>query len=86
MLAVELIFAPVALKSLRILPKRDAEALIAKLKQFAASPFSDHSFAKGLTGGGTRIRHGDWRAICVVDGKTVTVIVVKIGNRREVYR
>ena len=86
MAAVELIFAPAALKSLRILPKRDAEALIAKLKQFAASPFSDHSFAKGLTGGGTRIRHGDWRAICVVDGKTVTVIVVKIGNRREVYR
>lgn len=74
--SVELIFAPAAIQSLRVVPKRDAEALIAKLKQFAASSFS----AKGLTGGGTWIRHGDWRAVCVVDGKTVTVIVVKIGN------
>lgn len=83
---MELIFTPAALKSVRTLPKRDAEALVAKLERFATNPFADHSFAKGLTGGGTRVRHGDWRAVCEVDGKLVTVTVVKIGNRREVYR
>jgi len=83
---MELIFAPAALRSLRSIRPHDAEALVAKLKQFAADPFGKHSFAKGLTGGGTRVRHGDWRAVCVIDGKTVSVIVVKIGNRREVYR
>ncbi|HEV2674483.1 MAG TPA: type II toxin-antitoxin system RelE/ParE family toxin [Aliidongia sp.] len=83
---MELVFTPAALKSLRPMSKHDAEALLGKLKQFAASPFTSHSFAKALTGGGTRVRHGDWRAVCVVDGKTVTVTVVKIGNRKEVYK
>jgi len=33
-----------------------------------------------------RIRVGDYRVIYRVDGKQVTVLIVKIGHRREVYR
>ena len=84
---MELIFTAVATRALRQMPKRDAEALLTKLKQFAAAPFEPHGFAKALKGmEGTRIRHGDWRAVCVVDGKAVTVTVVKIAKRSEVYR
>ena len=33
-----------------------------------------------------RIRIGDYRVIYRVDGKRVTVLVLKVGHRREVYR
>ncbi len=33
-----------------------------------------------------KYRVGDYRVICNILDSTLTVIVVKIGNRREVYR
>jgi mRNA interferase RelE/StbE len=33
-----------------------------------------------------RIRQGDWRAVYEIDDEKKTVVVVKIGHRREVYR
>ena len=83
---MDLIFARSADRSLGKMPKHDAIGLLAKLKTFASDPFAPHSFAKALTGGGVRVRHGDWRAICEVDGSRLVVLVIKIGNRREIYR
>jgi mRNA interferase RelE/StbE len=37
-------------------------------------------------GGLWRYRVGDYRVICEVQDASVTVLVVKIGPRREVYR
>jgi hypothetical protein len=36
--------------------------------------------------GGVRIRHGDWRAVCEIDGREMIVLVVRIGHRKDVYR
>ncbi len=83
---MDLIFTRVADKSLRGMPKRDAVALLAKLKTFAAAPVAQHGFAKALVGGGVRVRHGDWRAICEIYGGKMIVLVVRIGHRREIYR
>jgi mRNA interferase RelE/StbE len=33
-----------------------------------------------------KYRIGDYRIICIILDKIVTVVVVKIGNRREVYK
>ena len=35
---------------------------------------------------GYRIRQGDWRVVYLVDDAARRVDVMKIGNRREVYR
>jgi mRNA interferase RelE/StbE len=83
---MDLTFTRSADKSLGKMPRHDAAALLAKLKVFAVDPFKSHSFAKALTGGGARIRHGDWRAICDVDCGRLVVLVVEIGHRREIYR
>jgi mRNA interferase RelE/StbE len=83
---VNLIFTRAADKSLNGMPKRDAAAMLAKLKTFAADPFAPHGFAKALVGGGVRFRHGDWRAVCEVDGVRGTVVVLEIGHTREIYR
>lgn len=75
-----------ALKALLRMPKQDSAGLREKLKLFAAAPYDKHPWAKGFGGGTGRIRHGDWRAIYQIDGPTVTVMILKIGNRKEVYR
>jgi mRNA interferase RelE/StbE len=43
-------------------------------------------WAKAVGGGRGRIRHGDWRAVYTIDGDVMVVTVLKIGNRKEVYR
>ena len=40
----------------------------------------------GKLGGLWRYRVGDCRVICEIQGTSLCVLVVKIGNRREVYR
>lgn len=40
----------------------------------------------GTLGGLWRYRVGDCRVICEIQGTSLCVLVVKIGNRREVYR
>ena len=33
-----------------------------------------------------KYRVGDWRVICQIRDKEILIIVVRLGNRREVYR
>jgi mRNA interferase RelE/StbE len=68
------------------MPAKDARALRDKLELFAADPVAPHPWAKAFGAGMGRIRHGDWRALYRIDGSTITVVVVKIGNRKDVYR
>lgn len=75
-----------ALKVLLRMPKSDADGLRTKLKSFAAAPYDPHPWAKAFGGGQGRIRHGDWRAVYTIDGDVMVVTVLKIGNRKEVYR
>ncbi len=83
---MNLIITAPAARALSKMPTRDAEALREKLTVFAADPFATNAWAKRLTGSAdVRVRHGDWRAICRIDRGELTVFVVKVGNRREVY-
>ena len=33
-----------------------------------------------------KYRVGDWRIICRIEDEQVTILVVRVGNRRDVYR
>jgi mRNA interferase RelE/StbE len=84
---MELFFSPVAVKALTKLPAKDAAALMAKLQQVAANPAGQHSWAKRLTPHpGFRIRHGDWRAIYILNFDADKMTVEKIAKRDEVYK
>jgi mRNA interferase RelE/StbE len=84
--AMKLVIESAALKALLRMPQGDAAALRDKLKTFAADPYAPHPWAKAFGGRNGRIRHGDWRAVYEIQGETVTVIILKIGNRKEIYR
>ena len=83
---MNLVIESAALKALLKMPNGDAQALRQKLKVFAADPTAAHPWAKNFGGGRGRIRHGDWRALYEIDGTRLTVTVIKVGNRKEVYR
>ena len=83
---MKLLIEAAALKALIRMPQRDSAALRDKLKAFAADPYAPHPWAKAFGSNSGRIRHGDWRALYEIDGGTVTVTILKIGNRKEVYR
>ncbi|HYF85677.1 type II toxin-antitoxin system RelE family toxin [Azospirillum sp.] len=83
---MKLVIEASALKMLLRMPASDADGLRRKLKAFAAAPHDPHPWAKAFGGGRGRIRHGDWRAVYTIDGDVMVVTVLKIGNRKEVYR
>lgn len=60
---------------------RYAAAIEAKLEHFAATGAGD---VKKLAGSSIyRLRHGDWRALFEIEDG---VIVLRVLNRKEVYR
>ena len=83
---MKLVIEAAALKALIRMPQRDAAAMRDKLKIFAEAPYAPHSWVKAFGANSGRIRHGDWRALYEIDGGKVTVTILKIGNRKEVYR
>lgn len=71
--------------------KIDAEARSRILKKLAVIAQSDdpRTSAEPLTGGWTgywRFRVGDYRVISEIEDELVTVFVIEVGHRREVYR
>jgi mRNA interferase RelE/StbE len=83
---MRLLLSREAVRGLRWLPRRDAEALYTKLEAVAADPMGDHPFAKAFGGGKGRVRQGDWRALYRVDHDRGEVVVSRIAHRREAYR
>lgn len=71
-----------ALKQMAAMPARERKQLVAKLQRYAATGAGN---LERLTGRPeSRLRQGDWRAIFVETGGTVTVLAV--GNRRDIYK
>jgi len=84
---METFYTAKAIKALRKMPSKDSLALREKIRTYASEPSRPHPWVKPLIGTqGLRIRHGDWRAICVSETDMTILNVVKIGHRREIYR
>lgn len=74
-------------RTLRRLDRPDAMQIRTYLRDLAAQE-DPHSKGKALSGtlrGYWRYRVGDYRIICDIQNDTVTVLVFRIGHRREVY-
>ncbi|MFH1252779.1 MAG: type II toxin-antitoxin system RelE/ParE family toxin [Candidatus Uhrbacteria bacterium] len=83
----KIILSREAVDDLEKLSKPEVKRIIRKLQWLNKLPVPVIK-AKKLTNfknGDLRFRIGDYRMIGVVD-KTKTIIIVKIGHRREIYR
>lgn len=80
----EVRFKPAAAKELAKLPRDVQRRLAPKIDGLAANPRP--AGAEKLSGQGAwRIRVGDYRVLYAVEDRVLLVLVIHIGNRREVY-
>ena len=74
-----------AAKELEKIKGKDQERIILKIRSLASDPRQPGS--KKLSGEEKyRIRQGDYRILYEIKDEVVTVVVVKIRHRRDVYR
>jgi mRNA interferase RelE/StbE len=67
------------------LPKADCRRVVARIQSLARNP-RPHGCEKLSGADKYRVRQGDYRILYEIDDSTRLVTVVKVGNRREVYR
>jgi mRNA interferase RelE/StbE len=72
-------------RDLRSLPQKDVHRILERISALKEDPRPLGS--EKLSGREWyRIRQGNYRILYEVDDHQVTVVVVKVGHRREVYR
>ena len=82
-------FVPAAAKELKALDRTVAGRIVRTLEQRIAASGDPRSLGKALVGehaGYWRWRIGDYRMIARIEDERVTVLVVRVAHRREVYR
>ena len=83
----KLLFLKQPRKKLISLSKKVSKANIRKMEDVAKDPFKKNNNAEKLQGvDGFRLRYGDWRIIYKIEEEIITVVVVKIETRGEVYK
>ncbi len=87
-LAIE--FHPQAEKDLSKLDRQTASRILRFLRERVAPLEDPRSLGEALKGPELgrfwKYRVGDYRLICHIEGQRVTILVVRVGHRRDVYR
>lgn len=82
-------YTQTARNQLRKLDRQIARRILDYLDERVATQTNPRSLGKGLSGPlgeFWRYRVGDYRIICDIQDEALRVLVVQVGNRREVYR
>jgi len=82
-------FSDTAKKQLKKMGKSDAKRIIDYLKHRVATSDDPRQTGKALTGNMAelwRYRVGDFRVICDLQDNVMTVMVLRTGHRKEIYR
>ncbi|MDP2025829.1 type II toxin-antitoxin system RelE/ParE family toxin [Sulfuriferula sp.] len=82
-------YTETARKQLRKFDKQVARQIVDYLDERVApltDPRGTGKVLVGALGGLWRYRVGDYRAICELRDSALVVLVLQVGNRREVYR
>jgi mRNA interferase RelE/StbE len=83
-------FDPEALKDLKKLDRPVQQRLVGFLKTRVGTLDNPRDIGEALSGAALghywKYRVGDWRIICDIQDARIVVRVLRLGNRREVYR
>lgn len=82
-------FVPAARKELKKLGRAEAARIIGTLETRIATPGDPRELGSALGGefGGLwRWRIGDYRVVARIEDERITILVVRVAHRREVYR
>ena len=80
-----IVFRKSVAKDLMAIPKKDQIRILQRIAQLAEDPRP--ATCKRLSGQQRyRVRQGSYRILYEIDDDQLIVTVVKVGNRRDVYR
>lgn len=80
----EIVFKTSVSKDLRSIPNQDVKRILTRIDQLVHEPRPAQAIK--LSGDEKyRLRQGNYRILYTIDDLIVTVTVVKIGHRRDVY-
>jgi len=88
-LAWRIEFLPAAEKELAKLGRAEAKRIIQTLKTRIAASDNPRALGSALTGelGGLwRWRIGDYRVVARIEDERITIMIVRVAHRRDVYR
>lgn len=85
MASYRLAFKKSVAKDLRDLPRKDLSRILKRIEALATDPRPPGS-EKLSAQERYRVRQGDYRVVYEVQDEATTVLVVRVGHRREVYR
>jgi len=72
-------------KDLRPIPNKDVKRILKRIEQLAQDPRSPGS--QKLSGEEKyRVRQGNYRILYRIEDEIVTVFIVRIGHRRDIYQ
>ena len=89
-MAFDIEFDPDAAKELKKLDRPVQQRLVGFLKERVAPLDNPREIGEALAGATLgnywKYRVGDWRIICDIQDKRIVVRVLRVGNRKEIYR
>ena len=81
-----LTWKPSAERELCKLPRPIIARLVERIEGLRCNPYSQGATKMTAMQNTWRIRDGDYRVVYQVSGNTLTVEIIRVGNRRDVYR
>ncbi len=77
-----------AAKEFKLLPKQVKEKILEAIHLLSLNPYSDFLSVKKIKNHNVlyRIRISDYRLIYEVKNKTLIIVIIKIGHRRDIYQ
>jgi len=85
MASYEVVFKASVSKDLQPLPRKDVQRILDAIRSLAGNPRPPQ--CRKLTGEDKyRLRCGDYRVLYQIVDRILTVCVVKVGHRKDVYR
>ena len=80
-----IVFKQSVAKDLRSIPKKDVQRILKRIDGLIDDPRSVG--AEKLSGDEKyRIRQGNYRILYTIEDDIITVTIVKVGHRRDIYR
>ncbi|MFF3273330.1 type II toxin-antitoxin system RelE/ParE family toxin [Streptomyces chrestomyceticus] len=81
-------FTPAAQRQLRAIDRPVAMRILAALTALGEDPYREDADVKKLTGpsGLYRLRVGNYRVAYLVEDAELVILVVRVGDRRDIYR
>ena len=85
MASYSIVFKQSVVKDLRQIRKKDVQRILKRIDGLADNPRP--AGAEKLSGDEKyRIRQGNYRILYTIEDDIITVTIVKVGHRRDVYR